>query len=118
KMRWRRILTGIPALGAGVVVVGGIFGGIMTPTEAAAAGVLYMSVVGFLFRDITLKNLRTILSSTVGSIGSVIFLMGPSALFAWVLAREQAALYVSDFVTALTQSPTMFLLLTSVILLI
>lgn len=116
--RMRRILTGLPALGAGVVVVGGIFSGFMTPTEAAAAGVFYMCSLGLVFRDLTWSNLKSILGSTVESIGSVIFLMGPSALFAWVLAREQAAMYVSEVVTTITQNPVIFLLLVSVVLLI
>lgn len=77
-------------LGFPVLIIGGIFGGIFSPTEAAAVSVLYALVLEtIVFRSITIKDFYTIAKST-GMVTAVVFiLVGAGAAFAWVLSFAQ-----------------------------
>ena len=77
-------------LGFPVLIIGGIFGGIFSPTEAAAASVLYaLFLETVVFRSITLKDFYAISKST-GMVTAVVFiLVGAGAAFAWVLSFAQ-----------------------------
>lgn len=74
-------------LGFPVLIIGGIFGGIFSPTEAAAASVLYaLFLESIVFREITFKDFYSIAKST-GMVTAVVFiLVGAGAAFAWVLS--------------------------------
>ena len=77
-------------LGFPVLIIGGIFGGIFSPTEAAAASVLYaLFLETVIFRSITIKDFYSIAKST-GMVTAVVFiLVGAGAAFAWVLSFAQ-----------------------------
>ena len=89
---WRRLLknflTAIPALGAPLIILGGILGGIFTATESAAAAVFYSLLVGFfLHRELTLKDLKPIFieGSVIAAIVMAIFADGSSSGIQWVV---------------------------------
>jgi tripartite ATP-independent transporter DctM subunit len=77
-------------LGFPVLIIGGIFGGVFSPTEAAAASVLYaLFLETVIFRSITIKDFYSIAKST-GMVTAVVFiLVGAGAAFAWVLSFAQ-----------------------------
>ncbi len=77
-------------LGFPVLIIGGIFGGIFSPTEAAAASVLYaLFLETVIFRSISIKDFYSISKST-GMVTAVVFiLVGAGAAFAWVLSFAQ-----------------------------
>lgn len=114
---WKLSLNVLPVLGAPVVVLGGILGGIFTPTEASAAGVFYILIIGLLFRSFTLVKLRDALVSTTSTAASIMFIVVGAALFGWVLAREQVPQNLADAVLSLTENPYVFMALLVVILL-
>lgn len=111
------LLKVLPVLGAPVVVLGGILGGIFTPTEASAVGVLYILLLGLVYRSFTLKKLRDALISTSSTAASIMFIVVAAALFGWVLARERVPQLLADGVLSLTENPYVFMLLLVLLLL-
>ena len=88
--RFNAIKRALWPLGFPVIIIGGIFGGIFSPTEAAAVSVLYaLFLETIVFRSITIKDFYSIAKST-GLVTAVVFiLVGAGAAFAWVLSFAQ-----------------------------
>jgi C4-dicarboxylate transporter DctM subunit len=94
----RSTLKAIPPLGMPVIILGGIIGGVMTPTESAAAGAAYAFILGFfVYREIKVSDLPKILNDSVIATAAVIFIMSAAQPFGWVLTFEQAPLQVLAF---------------------
>lgn len=88
--RFDTMIRAIWPLGFPVIIVGGIFGGIFSPTEAAAVSVLYaLFLETIVFRSITIKDFYSIAKSTGLVTGVVFILVGAGAAFAWVLSFAQ-----------------------------
>jgi tripartite ATP-independent transporter DctM subunit len=90
KERWVSVREAVWPLGFPVIIVGGIYGGVFSPTEAAAACVLYAIVLEFIvFRELKIRDLYAIAKST-GLITAVVFiLVGAGAAFSWVISFAQ-----------------------------
>lgn len=116
--RWLPVLSALPGFGAAVVVLGGILGGVFTPTEAAAVAVLYMLLLSFCYRSMGIKNIRRVVLNTVETAGAVLLIVCAAALFGWVLAREQAPQLLTQAIFEVTTNPIVFLILLNVVLLI
>ncbi|HET8962038.1 TRAP transporter large permease [Nocardioides sp.] len=101
----------IAPLGAPVVILGGILGGLFTPTEAAAVGVAYMAVLGFAYRTLTVRALPKVLTEAVVTTGAIMLIVASANLLGYAFARERVPQVVSEFMTGLTTDPTVFLLL-------
>jgi C4-dicarboxylate transporter DctM subunit len=102
-----------------VVVVGGILGGIFTPTEAAAIAVFYSLVLGGLvYRELRWSSLPEILVQTGLSTGIVMFLIATSTAYGWVLARQGIPLALANAFTGMTRNPWVFLMLVNLLLLV
>ncbi|MGM1054160.1 MAG: TRAP transporter large permease [Pseudomonadota bacterium] len=101
-----------------VVVIGGIYGGVFTPTEAAAVAVFYALIVGGLvYRELTLVDLIPILRQSVISTASVMLIIAAAALFSFLISRSGLPREVAGWVTAVFDSPWTFLLAVNVLLL-
>jgi len=101
-----------------VIVVGGILGGVFTPTEAAAIAVLYSLVLGGLvYRELRWSALPEILRQTGVGTGIVMFLIAASTAYGWVLARQGIPLALANAFTGVTTDPWVFLLLANLLLL-
>jgi TRAP-type transport system large permease protein len=115
EFNWPRVWqTGrrvIAPLGAPVVILGGILGGLFTPTEAAAVGVAYMALLGFAYRNLTLRVLPTVLTEAVVTTGAIMLIVASANLLGYIFAREQVPQKISEWVTGLTTDATVFLLL-------
>ena len=116
--RWVPVLRAIPAMGAAVIVLGGILSGIFTPTEAAGVGVLYMLGLAALYRTLTWTNIKSMLVSTAETGGVILLIVAASALFGWVLGRERAPQLIADAMLSFTTNPIVFLLILNVMLLV
>ncbi|MBE2999376.1 TRAP transporter large permease [Nocardiopsis sp. HNM0947] len=114
--RMRALLAALPAAGAAVIILGGILSGVTTPTEASAAGVLYLFVVALVTRAIDGRALYTVLLRTVETSGAVLLVIASAALFGWVLARERTPQAAADLMLGLTDHPLAFLALVCVLL--
>lgn len=107
-----------PILLTPVIILGGILGGVMTPTEAAAVAALYVIVLGWLFRSLSPTALVQSLQETATTTGSILLIVAAASLFGWIIAREQGPQMVADWLTAWTDNPYVFLLLVNVALLL
>jgi tripartite ATP-independent transporter DctM subunit len=88
--RFTAVRRALWPLGFPFIIIGGIFGGIFSPTEAAAVSVLYALFLEVLvFRSITIKDFYSIAKSTGMVTGVVFILIGAGAAFAWVLSFAQ-----------------------------
>lgn len=107
------------ALLAPVIILGGIYSGIFTPTESAAVACVYCAVVGlFVYREIKPKELYAALADTAVVNGMTCFLLGTCTAFAGFLSLEQIPLRLLDLLTSLTDSKIVFMLIVNIVLLI
>ncbi len=79
-----------------VIIIGGILAGVFTPTEAAIVAVIYSLILGFAYREITIKNIPEFLRETVNSTLSVLLIVGSASIFGWILASEQIPQKLSE----------------------
>ncbi|MBK8664728.1 MAG: TRAP transporter large permease [Burkholderiales bacterium] len=94
-----------------VIVLGGIYGGIFTPTEASAVAVAYALVVGMLiYREISLQDLFLVLRKSVVSSAVIMFIIANAGLFAFLITRAGVPEAIGRWLEAVLQSPAMFLL--------
>lgn len=107
------------AMGVPVLIVGGIYGGIFTPTEAAGVSAVYAAFVGlFIYREMDLSSLyRTCVDSAVTS-AQVMILTGAGGVLGWVMTLMGAPQAVAQFVLSISDQPWVFLLIANVALLI
>lgn len=102
-----------------VIILGGIYAGIFTPTEAAGIAVIYGLVVGiFIYREIKLKDLYHIFMESAVSSATVMFIIAAAAVFAWILTTSQIASQLSQMVLAVSDNKYIILLLINIIFLI
>jgi len=109
----------LPAIFMPVLIMGGILSGMFTPTEAAGVAVVYAAVVGgFIYRQLTLKSLPDVLLKAGLESGMVMMLIALSEPFAWIVAVDQVPQLVIEWLSNLTTSPYLILLLINLFLLI
>jgi len=101
-----------------VILLGGILSGVFTPTEAAGVAVLYAVIVGFfIYRELKVWTLLSILYETSILSGTVLIILAMAHLFGWILAAESIPEIVAKAMTSVTQNPILILLLINVLLL-
>jgi tripartite ATP-independent transporter DctM subunit len=94
-----------------VIILGGIYGGIFTPTEASAVAVFYALIVGVvIYREIGLKDLYAILRKSVVSSSVIMFIIANAGLFAFLITRAGVPEAIGLWLQDVLKSPTMFLL--------
>ncbi|TFZ04430.1 TRAP transporter large permease [Ramlibacter rhizophilus] len=94
-----------------VIILGGIYGGIFTPTEAAAVAVFYALIVGTLiYREIRIADLYRILRKSVISSAVIMFIIATAGLFAFLLTRAGVPTAIGEWLQAVLKSPVYFLL--------
>ncbi len=103
-----------------VIILGGIYGGIFTPTEAAAVSAVYGLIVGFfIYRTLNLEKLKELLADSVSQTAVVMFIVATASLFAWVLTVTGLAASASNMLISVCKgNQYIFLLIINVILLI
>ena len=94
-----------------VIILGGIYGGIFTPTEASAVAVFYALLVGgLIYREISLADLGRILKKSVLSSAVIMFIIANAGLFAFLITRAGVPDAVGHWLEQVLQTPNMFLL--------
>lgn len=94
-----------------VIILGGIYGGVFTPTEASAVAVFYALIVGVvIYREIKVKDLYAILRKSALSSAVIMFIIANAGLFAFLITRAGVPDAIGRWLEAVLQSPTMFLL--------
>jgi tripartite ATP-independent transporter DctM subunit len=82
------VLDAIPALMTFIIIMGSIYTGVCTPTEAAVVAVVYSIILGFVYRKLTPKLLWKALKDTAAACGPLLIIMASASIFTWVLMRE------------------------------
>ena len=108
----------LPVLVTPVIILGGILGGVFTPTEAAAAAVSYVLLLSLCYRSLSLSGLYDVLLRTARTTGSIMLIVSAASLFGWIIAREQGPQMLADALLNFTDNPYMFLLLVNAALLL
>lgn len=122
KISTKKVLLGLREASWGlalpVIILGGIIGGIFTPTEAAVIAVFYSLFVGLVvYRTLKPRQLLTVLTKSGVESGAVMVIVATAALFGWVLAYEQAPTKLAQMIMAWTTSPWQALVLVNLALL-
>ncbi|WP_144558116.1 TRAP transporter large permease [Shouchella miscanthi] len=100
----------IPALIMPIIILGGIYSGIFTATEAAGVAVAYAFIVGvFVYRAINFTKLKTILSQASITTATIMLILATAGLFSWVLTIENVPQQVASFITSISENPWVFL---------
>ena len=119
KERWDAFLKAVPGLMMPVIILGGIYGGFFTPTEAAVVAVIYGLIVGvFVNRKATFKKMYSIFVEASVQTAVVMIIVSAASVFAYIITTEQIARDLSDAIMGLTDNPILILLLINVLLLI
>ena len=100
-----------------LIVVGGIYGGVFTPTEAAATAAVYSAFIAlFVHRDMTFKDVPKVMLDSAKMTAVLMFIIACAMIFAHVLTEDQIPQQLAQSVLAHNPSPVVFLLLVNVIL--
>lgn len=118
-MRWRAFREAFWGLLMPLIILGGIYGGIFTPTEAAAVSVVYGLFVGFfIYKTLKIRDLYDILVDSTATTAVVMFITATASLFAYILTRARLDIAISNGLNDLTGgSVVLFLLVVNIILL-
>ena len=115
----RATKDGFWALLAPVIILGGIYSGFFTPTEAAAVSVVYSVIVSvFVYRDMDWKSLYQTLVGAAVLNGATSFLLGYSTVFSTFMTFEQVPQAITTFLTNVSSNPAVVLLVINLILLV
>ena len=116
---WQAFIKAFWALLAPIIILGGIYGGVFTPTEAAVIAVVYGYIVStFIYRSIKIKDIPELLVNTIKTSTIVISIISVASLFGWILAKEQAAQYASEFIFSITENKIIILIFINILLLL
>ena len=114
---FKRFIDAFPSLMLLVVVIGGIVAGIFTATEASAIAVIYTLVLGFVYKEITFKDISSILLETIKTSAIVLLLVSTSIAMSWVMSYENIPQEISNTLLAISDNPIVILIIINLILL-
>ena len=119
KERWNAFKDAFWGFLMPVIILGGIYSGLFTPTEAAAIAVFYGIIVSaFVYRNMGWKDFIHVLSASASSTASILFLVANAHIFSYLLSSEQIPQKLAILMTSLTTNPTMIMFLIMIVLLI
>ena len=101
-----------------IIILGGIYSGLFTPTEAAGVASVYGIVVGFIYKELKIKELPKVAYQGGRTNAMIMLIIGTAGIFSWILTTQQVPLHLSNFILSITDSPILIMLLINLILLI
>ncbi|MEX0954085.1 MAG: TRAP transporter large permease [Rhizobiaceae bacterium] len=102
-----------------VIIIGGIMGGLFTPTEAAIAAVAWSLFLGiFVYRTLDWKKILRVSMDTVETTAAIMLIVASSMIFAWILTANQVALHFSEIMLSITDNRVALLLIITMIVLV
>jgi len=111
-------LIAIPALFTVILLLGGIYTGVCTPTEAGALASTWALLIAFLvYRSMGLEKLIYVIKKTAANTATLALLTGTSLLFSYIISREQIAIAIANWVVGLTNNKVLFLLVINIVFL-
>jgi C4-dicarboxylate transporter, DctM subunit len=111
--------SGVWALLAPFIILGGIYGGVFTPTEASMVAVLYGLVVGVgVYRELGWRDLGPVLTRSLRTMANVTFVIAMAAPFAWLMSYEGIPVALARSLLGLSDNPIVILLIVNLMLLV
>lgn len=115
---WESFIHAIPALLLPAIILGGIYSGIMTPTESASVAVVWSLIVSFfVYKEMTIKDLWPIFLDSAKGSAMILFIIATSTAFSWIFAYSGISGEMVDFIRSLNLNPTLFCILVALLLL-
>ncbi len=115
----RALWDGKWAIGAPVLILGGIYSGVFTPTEAASVAVIYALLIGGVaYRELTRDDLIHCLKITAMISGAVLIIVGPAKAFGELMSLMEVPVLIGEFLSGFTQSQFILLMVIALILII
>jgi C4-dicarboxylate transporter DctM subunit len=116
---WNAFKDAVWALGTPLILIGGVFGGVFTPTESAAVAVAYAIIVGrYIYKEMSWNDILKVFITSAKTSARILFIISNASLFAWVLTIERIPQQIMESFLSLSNSPIVLLLIINVILLI
>lgn len=116
--KWNAVYEAKWSLLVPVIILGGIYGGIFTPTEAAAVAVIYGFVVGvFVHKDLKLSELPEVIASSALTTATVMIIVGTATTFGRILTLEQIPIMIANAISSFSSNPYVVLFLINILLL-
>nr|WP_245696645.1 TRAP transporter large permease [Vibrio xiamenensis] len=112
------ILDALPSLSLVIIIMGGILAGIFTATEASAIAVVYALLLGFVYRELKIKDMFPVMIESVVTTSIVLLMVATSSAMSWAMANADIPTFIADFVMQTSTNPIMVILLMNVILLV
>lgn len=101
-----------------VIILGGIYGGIFTPTEAAVVAVVYAAIVSlFIYKELNFKNFPAVIKDAALTSATILIIIGTANAFGKILTLEQIPTMVADALLSISSNPLIILLLINILLL-
>ncbi|MEP6608389.1 MAG: TRAP transporter large permease [Burkholderiaceae bacterium] len=111
-------LSAVPSLALPFIIIGGILTGVFTPTESAGVAAVYVIALGLAYRKLTWTGFyQAVVEAGVVS-GTVIFVIGVSNIFGWIMISENVGDGIASALKAITSEPTTMMLLITLVLLV
>ncbi len=115
---WKAFVDALWGLFSPIIVLGGIYSGILTPTESAATAVVYSFLVGvFVYKEIKFKNFLQSLFATGKTTGIILLIIMNAGIFSWVLTEQGIAARLTEFALSLTQDKLVMLIVINIVFL-
>ena len=115
----KTVLGAIPALGSPVIILGCIFGGVCTPTEASVIAVLYSFIVGiFIYRELKIKEIFNVLFASAKSTAKIMYIVAAAGLFAWVISYARVPQKVLAALTSISDDRAVLYFIMMLVLLV
>ena len=114
----RVLYEGFLPLMTPVIIIGGIWTGWFTPTEAAGAACVYAILLGLYYRELTLQTFIEVLKQNITVSGPALFILAAASLFNWIMAIEQIPQIAASFLLGFTQNKYLILFIINIFLLV
>ena len=116
---FHNFLKAIPALMLPIIILGGIYSGLLTPTESAAVAVVWALIAGlFIYKEIKPQDLVPIFLDSAKSAAMVLFIVATSTAFSWLFTYSGISRMLIDTIIGMNLNATMFCLIVAIVLLI
>ncbi len=116
---WKSFVGAIPAILLPVIILGGIYTGLLPPTESAAVAVVWALIAGmFIYRELSIKDLVPIFLDSAKGSAMILFIIATSTAFSWIFAYSGISGELVHWIQGMHLSPMIFCIIIAVILMI
>jgi tripartite ATP-independent transporter DctM subunit len=99
-----------------IIIIGGIRIGMFTPTEAGAVAIIYSLFLGFVYKEMGMKEVLIGLKETITSTSSIMLIVGAASAFAWILTKERIPQQLTEVIISTISNKYVFLMVVNVFL--